>query len=131
MLSKYRYLIVAAIVLFMASFNGITQADKGEVVSGITAALWIGLACFWIWVYRQTRSRKLFASKMLIIIAIVSVIAATRHTLNALGLLSPEASVMFTFTLSLLVVAETYDLWVKAGRDTKTITDPETNKNKE
>lgn len=131
MLSRYRYFIVAAIVLFMAVFNGFTRADKDEVLSGVTAAIWLGLAAFWAWVYFQTKSRKLFVSKMLTIIAIVSIIAAARHALNALNLLTPEASVLITFTLSLLVASETYDLWVKAGRDSKLITNPDTDKNKE
>lgn len=128
MLSKYRYLIVGGIILWLAAFHGITEITKDEIVRGFTAVLWTGLAVFWAWVYHQTKSRKLFVSKMLTILVIISILAAVRTILMALNLLDTNDTNFFTFAISLLVAAETYDLWVKAGRNSKEVANPHKDK---
>jgi len=116
-MSRGNLYIIAAIVLLLLVMAGVSAETKSTFISLTTIALWLGVGLFWLWVYLQSKSRKLFVSKVVVMLGTLSGFIITRHTLRLLDVGSTLVSDLISGIVAAMIAIETYDLWRQSGRD--------------
>lgn len=81
----------------------------------------MGIAAFWSWVYIQSRTRKLFVSKVVIMIIALSIGVMLRHTMKILDIDSSLISDLISASVASVVAIETWDLWKRSGKQAKNV----------
>lgn len=120
-MSRGKLYIGAALALLLVMMSGVSGETKDTLISLITIGLWLGVGLFWLWVYVQSKSRKLFVSKVVVMLVTLSFFIIARHTLRILDLGSTLISDIISGVVAAVVAIETYDLWRRAGRDTENL----------
>lgn len=83
-MSRRNLYIIAAVVLLAIVMSGLAGETKDTLISLMTIGLWAGVGLFWLWVYVQSKSRKLFVSKVVVMLVTLSFFIIARHTLRIL-----------------------------------------------
>lgn len=114
------YAAAATVLLFLVS-SGLSADTKSTFISLTTIALWFGIGSFWLWIYWQSRSRKLFVSRVVGMLVALAVIIITSRTLRVLDLGGTLIFDTFSVAIAAVIAIESYDLWRQSGRDAQKI----------
>lgn len=115
-----QYLFVG-IALLIVLATPVGDDFKAQLFLTANTMAWLLVAAFWIWVYVQASIRKILINKIVKILVAVSAVAVFRGVLIASGIYNPVALTLPTFVLGLIVLLETNDLWIRAGREVDNI----------
>lgn len=116
-MSRGNLYIFAAIVLLLIVMSAVSAETKSTFISLTTIGLWLGVGLFWLWVYLQSKSRKLFVSKVVVMLVTLAGFIIVRHTLRILDIGSTLMSDLISGIVAAVIAIETYDLWRQSGRD--------------
>ena len=117
---KLLYFAAALLILLIVHLQ-ITADQKGDLFSVTSILLWMGIAGFWSWVYIQSRTRRLFVSKVVIMIIALSLGVMLRHTMKILDIDSSLISDLISASVASVVAIETWDLWQRSGKQAKNV----------
>lgn len=120
-MSRLKLYLAGAAALLFIMFTSFSGETKSTFISLTTIGLWLGIGLFWLWVYLQSKTRKLFVSKVVIMLAALAGIVITSRTLRLLDLGSSLLYDMFSVMIAGIIAIETYDLWRQSGRDAQKI----------
>lgn len=117
---KILYAIAALALLVIVHLN-LDGQQKSSLISVSAILLWLGIAAFWGWVYIQSRTRKLFVSKVVIMIIALAVGVTLRHTFKILDIGSTLVGDIISASVAAIVAIETWDLWQQSGKQAKNV----------
>lgn len=120
-MSRINLYVVAAIALLLVVMAGVSAETKSTFISLTTIALWLGVGLFWLWVYLQSKSRKLFVSKVVVMLVTLAGFIITRHTLRILDIGGTLVFDTFSVAIASIIAIESYDLWRQSGRNAQKI----------
>lgn len=112
---KILYIITAAAILLIIHLN-LDAQQKSSLFSVIAILLWLGISAFWVWVYVQSRTRRLFVSKVVIMIIALGIGVTLRHTLKILDVSSTLVGDLISASVAAVIAVETWDLWNQSGK---------------
>lgn len=120
-MSRLQLYGVAALVLLAVMATGLNGETKSTFISLTTIALWFGVGVFWLWIYWQSKSRKLFVSKVVVMLVALAGIIIVSRTLRVLDLGGTLIFDTFSVVIAAIIAIESYDLWRQSGRDAQKI----------
>lgn len=120
-MSRKLYYIGAALLILLIVHLNLTAEQKSQLFSITSILLWLGIAGFWTWVYIQSRSRKLFVSKVVIMIIAVSLGVMLRHTMKVFDFGSTLIGDLVAAAVASVVAIESWDLWQRSGKQAKNV----------
>ena len=117
---KILYTIAALALLVIVHLN-LDAQQKSSLISVAAILLWLAISAFWAWVYIQSRTRKLFVSKVVIMIIALGIGVTLRHTFKILDIGSTLIGDLISASVAAVVAIETWDLWQQSGKQAKNV----------